>query len=341
MNTEPTAGQPPLIQDDFGDWLSPMLVKELRQGVRTKVFVSMFILLQALLLTVTAFSLLYASVSIRAEGTSTFFWMMVAFPVLIVLPMGGLNAIGGEVKANTLELIFLTRLTAWRIIVGKWLAIFVQSLLLVCTVLPYLVLRYFIGGINVSVELAILGVMLALSAVFSACSVGISGYPTRVVRTVSVIGGIFAFFLAIFSFGYAASGGRVTSSGPSALEWLEMFAGGALLLVVMLEIGVMKIAPPAENHSAVLRLLGFAALALSAAVALLARDSAALDGWRRGAGVRVVRGCVVRKAAAHRKPVPAVRAARIAGPVGRSAAVPGVALGSVVYVHHGHLGLAR
>ena len=76
-------------------------------------------------------------------------------PVLVVLPLNGLGAINGEIKANTLELIFLTRLTAFRIVVGKWLAIFVQCLLFICAVLPYLVLRYFIGGINLAAELEV------------------------------------------------------------------------------------------------------------------------------------------------------------------------------------------
>ena len=44
----PTLPAPPAREAgaDFPDWLSPILVKELRQGVRTRVFVTLFILLQ-------------------------------------------------------------------------------------------------------------------------------------------------------------------------------------------------------------------------------------------------------------------------------------------------------
>ncbi len=53
--SENAAAEPPempLVADrlaDFSDRLSPMLVKELRQGLRAKTFVIVFLLLQGLL----------------------------------------------------------------------------------------------------------------------------------------------------------------------------------------------------------------------------------------------------------------------------------------------------
>ena len=324
-----------MIRDDFGDWMSPMLVKELRQGVRTRVFVSMFIMLQGLLLTITAFSLLVASVSDRENGSSAFFWIMIGLPVLVILPMGGLNAIGGEVKANTLELIFLTRLTAFRIVLGKWLAIFVQSLLLVCTVLPYLVLRYFIGGINISTELGVLAGMLALSAVLAACAVGISGYPTRLVRVISGLAGIVAFFMVMGGLSYLLNSRGVTAMGPGWAEWLCALTFGGILLLAMLEIGAAKIAPPAENHSATLRLLGFAALAFSAAVAFVARDSRSLTSATAAFALGL---CILALCETPRRvpsPLPAVCETGAGRARGGAAVVPGLGLGSVL--HAGNL----
>ena len=103
-----------------------MLVKELRQGVRTRVFVSLFILLQVTMLLTVSLTLLVAAHGEDASAGTVFFWIFVGLPVLVVLPLNGLGAVNGEIKANTLELIFLTRLTAFRIVAGKWLAIFVQ-----------------------------------------------------------------------------------------------------------------------------------------------------------------------------------------------------------------------
>src|SRR5438309_1669501 len=114
------------MTNDFADWLSPMLVKELRQGVRNRLFVTTFILLQGAMLLTMAMTLLDAGDGSRSDSTM-FFWGILGVGILVILPLGGLNAIGGELKANTLELIFLTRLTALRIVAGKWLAILAQA----------------------------------------------------------------------------------------------------------------------------------------------------------------------------------------------------------------------
>lgn len=262
-----------LVKNDFGDWLSPMLVKELRQGVRTRVFVLMFILLQVLLLVNISLSLLVASVQEDTSAGSAFFWLTVSIPVLIILPLNALGALGQEIKANTLELTFLTRLTASRIILGKWFAIFSQALLLVCAVLPYLVLRYFIGGINVSNELEKLGVLLALSAVLIAGATGISSFPPRIVRAIAGAFCLVALFFGISSLSYFFGGSAVLGNTLDATQTIGLFACGLILLAIMLEFGAGRIAPPAENHSATVRLLAYGALAVAAIAHLLNRTT--------------------------------------------------------------------
>ncbi len=245
---------------DFADWLSPMLVKELRQGVRTRVFVFLFILLQVFMLLDLVLSLIVAAAGESASDGSYFFWFMVSVPTLLILPASGLGAVGSEIRGNTLELIFLTRLTAFRIVVGKWCALFVQSLLLVCAVLPYLVLRYFIGGVNLANELLLLGAMLLGSALLIGLATGLSAFPARVVRPLAVVGGLVAFYIgAAFFFGGFVRG-RMTSSLPDLASIGTVLVCSVILLLLMLEAGAARIAPPAENHSGVMRLLACAGL---------------------------------------------------------------------------------
>ena len=265
--TAPPAGT------DFPDWLSPMLVKELRQGVRTRVFVALFILLQVAMLLTVSLTLLVAAHGVDTATGTGFFWVFVGLPVLVVLPLNGLGAINGEIRANTLELIFLTRLTAFRIVVGKWLAIFAQCLLFLCAVLPYLVLRYYIGGINLAAELEVLGWMLVGSAVLSAFCTGLSAYPVRTVRAVAVLA-IVLFFI-LLSVGGELFFGRGVAPGPgpglAGVAGLLGCAGIGLLL--MLEVGAARIAPPAENHSAGMRLLAAGGFLVALAASFLSRDT--------------------------------------------------------------------
>ena len=261
------------MKTDFADWLSPMLVKELRQGVRSRAFISTFILLQVAMLFDVLIGLLGNDFD-SAESSTAFFWVLVGASVLFVLPLSGVNSVGGEIKANTLELIFLTRLTALRIIAGKWLAIFAQALLLVCAVLPYLVLRYFIGGINLTAELVSLVVMLIASAVFSAVTIGISPYQTRVVRGFLVIAVLLMLWgsaTPLFFF----LGGPSSTGGLGLSRWLIVpaVACAVVLLLLMLEVGASKIAPDAENHAAAKRTLAVAAFLVAWGAILLPGNS--------------------------------------------------------------------
>ena len=260
---------------DFPDWLSPMLVKELRQGVRTRVFVSLFILLQVTMLLTVSLTLLVAAHGEDASAGTVFFWIFVGLPVLVVLPLNGLGAVNGEIKANTLELIFLTRLTAFRIVAGKWLAIFVQCLLFVCAVLPYLVLRYFIGGVNLAVELELLGWMLLGSAVISAFATGLSAYPVRTVRATTSL----FFVLGTFVLGPTLEllgRGVVAGTGPGLAQVAGLIVCAGIILLLMLEVGAARIAPPAENHSAVMRLLAAGGWLTALAVSFLNARSVAI-----------------------------------------------------------------
>lgn len=255
-----TSPSPAIPPSDFADRLSPMLVKELRQGMRSRVFVFSFLCLQGAMIFLAIIGLLLSSSNQNASGVGVFFWIIVGVPLLLILPLNGLNAIGSERKANTLELIFLTPLTARRIVVGKWLAIVAQMGLLVCAVLPYLMLRYFLGSVNLGRELLTLACLTLGSALLSAVTVGFSPLATRIVRTIISIGLI---PLLLMSEILLQIGGLTSIGGSPVWDWPTWLANASfalILLTLMLEIGAAKIAPLAENHATPKRLLALAAI---------------------------------------------------------------------------------
>lgn len=262
------------MKTDFADWLSPMLVKELRQGMRTKLFVSTFLILQGLMMFSVILGLLTVGFTSDSTFSTGFFWTVISLPVLCILPFSGLGAVSNEIKANTLELIFLTRLSAWRIVAGKWFAIVAQTVLLVCAVLPYAALRYFMGGVNLADELVGLGLMLAGSALLSSISVGLSPYQTRFNRVFVVIGMI-VFVQGVLPFIFFRGAFSVTSGGtwPPLVALIPFGCVAVILHFLMLEIGASKIAPPAENHAAKKRTLAFLLLLISIGATLWTSDA--------------------------------------------------------------------
>ncbi|MCE9518614.1 MAG: hypothetical protein K8R87_03475, partial [Verrucomicrobia bacterium] len=202
---------------DFADWLSPILVKELRQGLKSKVFTGSFIVMQVVMIVTMGLRLLEQSESGIGSGSGfdSFFWAMLWLPLLLLMPARGLRALSDESRENTFDLVQLTKMTALRIAFGKWLALFAQTLLLVAALLPYAVLRYYFGGVDVLNDLIIIAHMLMASMVLTAGAVVLSAAPLAV-RILVLVGvlpvttmGLSAFFM-IRAFG--GRGGSVIFS---------------------------------------------------------------------------------------------------------------------------------
>jgi len=268
---QPAAGPDPYA---FPDRLSPMVVKELRQGLRSRGFLVSFLLLQGLLVIAVLIAAAAASgdgTSDAGQATTAAFWGMVGLPLLLFLPLGGLSAVRREMDQKTLDLVLLTRLSAWRIILGKWIGLVLLAVLLTLSVLPYAALRYFLGGVELAGELTALGLVLAGCALLCGLTVSLSPYLSRVGRVIflglSVIGAPQLLAMIAFSLAFSRMGGGPfgpSGFNPTLLQILFIATFAILLLFLAFEYGAAKIAPQGENHAARQRIL-LALLVLAAA----------------------------------------------------------------------------
>lgn len=273
----PTASAAPAApRNDFSDRLSPILVKELRQGLRQPTFVIAFLCLQVLLAIVVVVSVVSAPVGSQAslrvgQTVSGFFFVLLAIAIMVVQPLRGLGALATEIKADTLDLLLLTRLNSWRITFGKWLALVSQSALLVVAVFPYLILRYYLGGMQLFSELLSLFTLFIASASLTGIAVGFSATASVVIRGVVALAMVFGLLTLPNLLMYVLMRGGMGRGGgsPFALTLttssdVSTYAGVMLLLVFLgyyfLEMGATQISPPAENRSTCKRLMGLAAL---------------------------------------------------------------------------------
>jgi len=244
--------------NDFPGGFSPMLVKELRQGMRTNLFTVAFILLQ----TVMILSLLAGLSDPGAAEIDAFFWFFIIMILLVVQPLRGFNALSAEYQLNTMDLIQLTRLNGWRITLGKWTALNAQTLLFVTGVLPYIVMRYFLGNVNFVVDLAALGMLGLGSALASAITIGCSVFRFFILRGIILIG-----FAIGFSGLFVDLQSTLFRSGLSGSSDLWQLALIALALVYgcffILSFGASRIAPLSENHATRKRLVALAVTLLT------------------------------------------------------------------------------
>lgn len=259
---------------DFADWLSPILVKELRQGLKTKMFITTFILIQVVMILITGLQLLEVSHggSGSGKGFSAFFAAFLWIPLLILMPARGLTAVSEELKVNTLDLVQLTHLTAFRIVLGKWVALVAQTILVVTAILPYAVLRYFFGEVDIIADLAIIGSLLLSSMVLTAGALALSSAHIAV-RILIVLG----LFVAMIVMGAVIfEGARFLSHSPSSyVLWMQPVVA-VLHVYLLLEIAASRIAPVSENHSGRKRLVVLFMGAVGVGFAWFGEEHAAL-----------------------------------------------------------------
>jgi hypothetical protein len=267
--------------DDFSDRLSPMLVKELRQGLRTRAFIGVFLTLQIILGIILLGAGTTATSDHAGNTISTIIFVFFSIAVIIIQPMRGMGALSSEIKGNTIDMMVLTRLSAWRIVTGKWSAIVSQSALMMVTIIPYLILRYFFGGMNLVGEIVLILLIFITSATLTAITVGLSASTSVILRSIiPIIGVIFGtyslFALLIFS--------RFGGGGGSFLDYFSMETQesriGIGLFVTsclyygffLLSIGTTLIAPLADNYSTLRRLVALFVTTVATALCVMYVD---------------------------------------------------------------------
>jgi len=180
--------------------------------------------------------------------------------VLVIQPLRGIGAVSSEVKAGTIDLMVLTRLSAWRIVFGKWVALVSQSALLLTAIIPYLILRYFFGEMDLFAELLLLGCVFLGSMLFTAITVGMSASSSVLIRGIlPVLGSPFLVFMIL---GFCLSDGIeelidfFTFTDPDSPTIFGVCLGlGLFLAWTAIDFGAGIIAPLAENRASLRRLL--------------------------------------------------------------------------------------
>lgn len=250
---------------DFPTWLPAMLVKELRQGLRARGFVGALVGFQVVMTLCTIFAIAGGTGSASLGVLQGAFWAVLTVQLLLVTPSRALMGLQAELDSRAIDLLLLTRLTAWRVVLGKWVSLQAQTALLVIAMLPYGMARYFFGSVDLTGELWIIGLIFLVSAVLTAGALWASALPkiARVLVGVGVVGA-WQFVPGLNTALNVVTGSRPPRGGgtfaPAGAElWVTVF-DAALVLAICLVGAVRKLAPRAENQAPLMRALPLLAL---------------------------------------------------------------------------------
>ena len=185
------------------DWISPIVVKEVRQLVRGREFIYSF---GASLVAGLGVAFFGAADALTGSGTSgrwTFGALMACLTILgvAVVPLGAFSALRVERMEQTLELITLTALSPRRVIIGKLLAQGVKLATLFAAMAPFVAMSFLLGGIDFGTILLALAILFMWSLWLSSGCLFISSLLTSRAVLALVFGGTVVVLLAVFGIG--------------------------------------------------------------------------------------------------------------------------------------------
>ncbi|MEM9367139.1 MAG: ABC transporter permease [Planctomycetota bacterium] len=144
------------------DRVNPILVKETRQALKSRQFVVTFsVLLTAALGWTVAGSLsmmpqIYTTPS--APRMLIGYYALLALPMLLIVPLTAYRSLESEIDDGTLELLSISALSPWQIVLGKLASASLQMMLYLVTLFPCVAYAYTLRG----VDLPTLGLMMLI-----------------------------------------------------------------------------------------------------------------------------------------------------------------------------------
>lgn len=253
------------VSDYLSDWISPILVKETRQSMKSRQFVwTFFLLLLAVVVwTLAGLTLTNRNDQLIAAGPDLLmgYLVILGFPLALVIPFGAYRSLAREFEDGTIQLVSVTTMKAWQIVAGKLGSSLLQMLVYVSVLAPCIAFTYLLRGLSIpQIGVALLvcvsgSIMLCCFALFFAglSKTRIFGVTMSVLLVVANIGvyilwisfsGALAFGELIFM---TQEGGLLVTSGVLSL----ILSTGLLLFSATTAL----ISFEADNRSTIVRFM--------------------------------------------------------------------------------------
>ena len=248
-----------------GEWLNPILVKEVRQALKSRQFEVSFGLT---LLAAIGWTLLFMSMNVPrifyvpSAGTELLrgYAFILLVPLLIIIPFSAFRSLTSEIEESTFELLSITALSAKQIVTGKMATAALQVLLFVSALAPCLVMTYMLRGVS----LLSIVILLSITITYSIMLISLALMIATVTRSRSGQSGMSVLLLTVLVISFFSFSGVV---GTQALEELTqvalsrtaaigIFAMASILIAVfslMMQTAAAAIDFPSENKSTPIR----------------------------------------------------------------------------------------
>lgn len=197
----------------FGDRINPLLVKEVRQALKSRQFATMFGLLLCFAWGASLIGLaaMGPDVAWEARGPNMFYayYLALAFALLVVVPYSAFRSLAVEQEEHTYELLAITALGPRQIVAGKIASAAMQMLIYLSVLMPCLAFTYLLRGIDLPTMVIVILWTVAGSVVLSAGGLLLGSLSLqRVLQPVVSVGMVVGLFI-LFVFACNIVGGLV------------------------------------------------------------------------------------------------------------------------------------
>lgn len=173
------------LAERVADAVNPIVVKEIRQGLRTRVFWIFFAVMLVANLFISLIAFAAASDGEMKAGQYTFMGYFVALSLVqfFVIPYSSYRSMSREAEEETWVLLTLTGLGPRRILAGKVTSFVLQGSLYASAAAPFLLFSYYLNGIDLPTIVVALVTSTAYQLFLVALSVSMATLAeTRIVR---------------------------------------------------------------------------------------------------------------------------------------------------------------
>lgn len=250
----------------WSDWLSPILVKEARQSLKSLQFLLTF---AALLVIAWAVSIFWGVIGLSEIGGdadrlgsavfSGYYWIL-AFPLIVVVPFMAYRSLAVEREDGTFELVSVTALTPEQIVLGKLGSAVLQILIYVSVVAPCIAFTYLLSGVDL-LTIAVILFYLTWGSVFLCVTALMLSTVTKVRHWQILISVLFILALGYCYAVACGGGGAAIHESRWPLEnWRFWFVQVVVLTLaattawLMFQCSAARISFAADNRSTGIRL---------------------------------------------------------------------------------------
>jgi hypothetical protein len=215
--------------EDVADRVNPIVVKEVRQGLRTRVFWIFFslMLVACLFISLFAFAMNDGIGDRTGQGAFIAYFVCLGFVQFFVIPYAAYRSMAREAEDETWVLLQLTGIGPRRILAGKLSSSVLQGTLYASAATPFLLFSYFLNGIDLPTIVVGVAIAMGYQVFLVAVSVSLATLAeSRLVRSLLhfVLLGVLLQGLG-FGIGGAVALGEIARKASSSAEfWLATLA---------------------------------------------------------------------------------------------------------------------